>query len=317
MGEQHRSEPPAVVDCGTDRADAGPDRLIARIATKQHGVVARAQLLAAGLTRGAIDHRLETGRLRALRRGVYLVGAVAPPRAPEMAAVLACGPGAVISHTSVTHLSALLPYKPDTIHVTVPGRGPGQKPGLTIHRVLRLDHRDVTTFDRIPVTTPARTVVDLASVLAPNALERLLAEVFLRRLATRRDLQGVLERAGRRRGIAAVRRLLEDREPAYTRSEAERRFLALIQSAGLPRPEVNARVGPFEVDFVWRAERLIVEVDGFRYHASRAAFERDRARDAKLQAHGWLIMRVTWRQLSERATAVAAQVAGALARRVA
>ena len=304
MREQHRN-------------GEGTDRVIARIAVSQHGVVTRAQLIAAGITPGAIDHRLATGRLRALHRGVYLVGAVGSRYASEMDAVLACGPGAVISHTSATQLAGLDPCKPDTIHVTVPGRDPGERPGLTIHRTRMLDARDVVTFERIPVTAPARTVVDVASILSPHALERLVAEVLVRRLATRRDLQGALGRAGRRPGIGAVRRLLEDREPSFTRSEAERRLLALIESACLPRPEVNARLGPYEVDFVWRAERLIVEVDGFRYHSSRAAFERDRARDADLQARGWLVMRVTWRQLAEHASAVAAQIAGALARRAA
>jgi very-short-patch-repair endonuclease len=286
---------------------------IAQIARDQHGVIARGQLLDAGVTPGAIDHRLAIGRLRALHRGVYLVGAVAPPRAAEMAAVLACGPGAVITHTSAAHLSALLPHKPNTIHVTVPGRDPGARPGLTIHRVRALDRRDVTTFDGIPITTPARTVVDVAAMLPPNALERLLAEVFVRRLATRRDLHGAVERAGRRPGVVAMRRMLANREPAYTRSEAERRFLTLVESADLPRPEVNAHLGPYEVDFLWRTARLVVEVDGFRYHSSRVAFERDRARDADLQAHGWRVIRVTWRQLGEQGTAVAAQVAGALA----
>jgi very-short-patch-repair endonuclease len=135
-------------------------------------------------------------------------------------------------------------------------------------------------------------------VASPRELEQALAEVYTRRLARRSELVALLARRRRRPGFAALRALIErNAHPAMTRSEAEERLLALVRKAGFPAPEVNVRVGKHEVDFVWREQDLIVEVDGFRYHSSRAAFERDRLRDAELGAQGWRVMRITWCQI--------------------
>jgi very-short-patch-repair endonuclease len=144
-------------------------------------------------------------------------------------------------------------------------------------------------------------------------LERAFAEAHVRQLTSRRDLLSLLARHGRRRGSPEIRRFLEvDQHAQLTRSQAEERFLALVRAAQLPMPDVNLRIGPIEVDFLWRQERLVVEVDGFRFHASRAAFERDRLRDAELQAGGLRVMRVTWRQLTREREATLARVARAL-----
>jgi very-short-patch-repair endonuclease len=237
-------------------------------------------------------------------RGVYLVGhRIAPLGAWEIAAVLACGKGAVVSHLSAARLLTLLPYpaQPRPIHVTVCGRQPNARPGIRRHRVRHLDPRDIRTRNRITVTTPARTILDLAGSEPHRVFERALAEAQARRLVTRRHLEAVLERNRRRPGAGVLRAALaSEATPAWTRSEAEERFLALIRSAGLPPPEANVRLGPHEVDFLWRTKRLVVEVDGFRFHSSRAAFERDRVRDAELQAHGLRVMRVTWRQIADK-----------------
>jgi len=232
-----------------------------------------------------------------------------------MAAVLACGSNAVLSHRNAAVLWGLLPITAAaTPEVSVPARNPGLKPGIVIHRVVALDPRDVTKLERIPITRPARTLVDLAALLDRRELERALAEAYAKRRFTRAALGAVLNRAANAPGTAALRRALAtDLAPALTRSEAEERLLGLIRKAGLPSPEVNARLERYEVDFLWPAERLVVEVDGFRYHSSRAAFERDRLRDAKLQAQGHRVMRVTWRQIIEAPEAVLVRIAQGLA----
>jgi very-short-patch-repair endonuclease len=167
----------------------------------------------------------------------------------------------------------------------------------------------------LPLTAPIRTVVDLAQVLAFRELQGVYEEAQVQRLVHPSDLRSVLERSSGIHGAPAIRALAElDRGPAPTRSEAEARMLALLRAAGLPPTDVNVRVGRHEVDFLWRPERLVVEVDGFTYHASRAAFERDRLRDANLQAAGYRVVRITWRQLQERPAAVIARLAQALAR---
>jgi very-short-patch-repair endonuclease len=201
----------------------------------------------------------------------------------------------------------------DRIDVTVVGRNPGGRPGLRIHVVGHLDRRDIRLHKGVPLTTPARTLLDLAPQASVRTLERALNEARIRRLVRPRQLLDVLERSPGRRGAGALRELL-DEDPAFTRSEAEARLLALLRAAAIPPTGVNARTGRYEVDFLWRPERLVVEFDGYAYHSSRAAFERDRARDAELQALGYRVIRVTWRQLVGEPEAVIARIAQALAR---
>ncbi|MDX6675613.1 MAG: hypothetical protein QOH11_3031 [Solirubrobacteraceae bacterium] len=291
----------------------GRDAAIARIAARQYGVVTRAQLVAAGLGRGSIEHRVAERRLHRVHRGVYLVGHVsAPPLAREMAAVLACGPDAVLSHQSAASMWSLLSREGAEVHVTVAERDPGNHPGIRLHRARRLHRIDVRRCQRIPVTAPARTLLDLAALIPLRDLERAVEEARVRRLVRPRQLLDALERSPGRRGAGALRGLL-DGEPALTRSEAETRMLGLLRAARLAPSAVNARVGRYEVDFLWRAQRLVVEVDGYAYHGTRAGFERDRARDAELQAAGYRVIRVTWRQLVDAPEAVIARIAQALA----
>jgi very-short-patch-repair endonuclease len=164
------------------------------------------------------------------------------------------------------------------------------------------------------VTSPPRTLLDLAEVVSPRDLERALAEAQGRGLARHNELLEQIERNPGRRGIARLRDLLQRQEgPALTRSEAEERLLALLRAARLPSPELNARVGGHEVDFLWRDASLIVEVDGYAFHSSRLAFERDRLRDAELQAAGFQVARATWRQIVDEPHALIARIAHALA----
>jgi len=288
---------------------------IAEVAARQRGVITRAQLLEAGLTREAIDHWLKSRRLHPLYRAVYLLGhAHETEGVRELAAVLACGPGAVVSHRSAAGLWRLPVPVAGDLDVTVPGRDRRPRQGIRVHRVATLHRRDVRRLGGIPLTAPARTVADLSAVVSPRDLERALAEAETRRLVRRSDLLSLLARRSGRPGARALRALIADgAAPALTRSEAEERLLALIRLARLDAPEVNVRVGPYEVDFLWREQGLVVEVDGFRFHSSRAAFERDRLRDAELGALGFRVIRVTWRQIVEGPEELIARLAAALA----
>jgi very-short-patch-repair endonuclease len=297
------------------RSSSARGRAIAKLAARQRGVISRAQLLETGLTRDAIDNWLKSARLHPLYRGVYLLG---HPRsiegARELAAVLACGPGSVLSHRSAATLWRLLPDPGGDVDITLAGRHCGAKQGIRIHRLAALDPRDVRTLGGIPVTSPPRTILDLSAVVPPRELERALAEAHTRRLARRNQLLPLLARCSGRRGARALRTLIDDdAAPALTRSEAEERLLALIRAAELPAPEANVRIGRHEVDFLWPDHGLVVEVDGFRFHSSRSAFERDRLRDAELGGMGYRVMRITWRQIVDGPEALIARISKALA----
>jgi very-short-patch-repair endonuclease len=300
------------------RAMARPDEnAIVRLAAQQRGVVTVEQLHAAGYDNAAIKRRCRSGQMHALHRGVYLLGLpIAPAHAAEIAALLACGTGSVVSHRSAARLWELPGFRDwsGPVEVTVPGRNPGRKPGLMLYRVHKLDRRDMQPADGIPATAPARTLLDLATVLSIDDLEVACADAYARRLVRPTDLADVLNRNRGRRGAKALRSLLALALGAgLTRSEAERRMLALLREAALPVPKANARVGHHEVDFLWLEQKVIVEVDGYAFHAGRQAFERDRERDAVLVARGYVVIRVTWRQLVARPHALVARIAAALA----
>lgn len=212
-----------------------------------------------------------------------------------MAAILASGRGAAISHRSAARMWGLLAVDGgDEVEIVVPRPRAPTRPGIRARRRKGLGDRDITARDRIPITTPARTLLDVAAILTPHRLEQAVAEAQVQRLVDRRALTDQLHRNPRRAGTRALRSLLEvDGGTAPTRSDAERRFLELVRAADLPLPAVNTRIGRFEVDFLWPNERLVVEVDGYAYHSHRRAFERDRARDAALAAAGYTVLRVT------------------------
>jgi very-short-patch-repair endonuclease len=257
----------------------GADLVLARIARNQHGVVSLEQLRAAGLNSQAITYRLKIGRLHRLHRGVYAVGhARLSDSGRWMAAVLACGPGAALSHQSAAALWRLLPSSLPATDVTVPSRGGrARRKGIRIHRCASLAPRMTTLRDGIPVTNPARTLLDLRGCVDAAELGRARrqAEVLGHRLEEAASI-----------------------EPDLTRSELERRFLRLCRRHRLPSPEVNARVGDHVVDFLWRRSGLIVETDGYRYHSGRAAFEHDHRRQAQLVAAGFDVLRFTWAQVT-------------------
>jgi very-short-patch-repair endonuclease len=269
--------------------------------------VSRAQLLAAGMGAGAIDFRIHRGRLHPQHRGVYAVGHTGlTARGRLWAAVLACGGPevAVISHRSAAALWELV-ATPSGVDVTTLRRSASAK-GICVHRSRTLEPGDITAIDGLPVTTPTRTLIDLADVLTPHRLERachraeisrlLDAAVLLRRLA---------ELPGRR--TLALEAALDSLSPGpqATRRQLEERMLALLARHDLPRPLVNSTVEGYEVDFYWPQARLIVETDGAATHLTATAFEQDRERDAALTVAGYRVVRFTWRQLTDRAGTVA------------
>jgi len=293
---------------------------IAAIAARQYGVVTRRQLLDAGLSPAAVGRRVSQARLRRLHRGVYLLGPLEPPGAREMAAVLAGGPTAVLSHLNAAQLWGLTGKgqvrgtKAEPVHITVEGRNRGHRPGIRAHRVSGLAPDERTVRRRIPVTTPARTVVDMASTVGSRELEGIVSRAERQGLLERTSWAALMERHHRRRGISMLRTVLDlERGPMLTRSEAESAFLALVRTADLPPPETNVRMGPYELDFLWRHQKIAVEVDGYRYHSPRPRFEGDRRKDAWLVARGIKVIRLTWRQVTEEAVATAVQVGQALA----
>jgi very-short-patch-repair endonuclease len=289
--------------------DTPGDLAVAAVAERQDGVVSSAQLLAAGLGQGAIEHRVRRGRLHRIYRGVYAVGhRRLTPRGRLWAAVLACGgpEAAVPSHRTAAAVWDLLP-SPAQFEITT-RRESRPRPGIRVHRSRTLTAADITTHDGLPVTTVARTLLDLAATLNPHRLERVVHRAEHLRLL---DMDQLPTRTPS--PLRAALHTLATGDPQLTRSGLEERFLTLVLEAQLPRPEVNARVGGHEVDFLWRGHRLVVETDGAATHLTRAAFEEDRRRDAVLQVQGYRVLRFTWRQVVEQPRATIATVTRLLA----
>jgi Protein of unknown function (DUF559)/Transcriptional regulator, AbiEi antitoxin len=272
-----------------------PDARVAAIAAQQHGIVVRRQLVAAGLGSRAIAIRARKGQLHRVHRGVYAVGHRALSlHGRFMAAVLACGEGAVLSHGSAAVLWGLLRPLDGPVHVSIPSRrGAGSRGGIQVHRcpsLARAQHPPLLTRrHRIPVTTVPRTIHDLRGSLPPRLVRRAIRQA---------------EHAGYR---------LDGVESDGTRSDLETAFLGLCRRFGLPPPEVNVKLGSWEVDFLWRAQRLVVEVDTFTYHRGSVAFEDDHARDLDLSARGYAVRRFTDSQIEAAPERVAADLGGRLA----
>jgi hypothetical protein len=240
-------------------------------------MVSRTQLLAAGFDGDAIAYRVRTGRLHPRHRGVYAVGHVpVSPLATAMAAVLACGENAVLSHRSAAALWRILPRWPHPVEVTA--RAGRTLRGIHVHRSRTLTEHDITRDNGIPVTTPNRTLLDLAETLPDRELTRAQNEAYVLKLTTPPTLITFLTRNRGR----STSRLTPGRDA--TRSHLEDDFLRFLRRHNLPKPELNQRIAGYEVDAVWRDKRLVVELDGYAYHATPEAFERDRERDATLLA---------------------------------
>lgn len=299
-----------------ETAKLSADAVIAAIAARQHGLVAYRQLLAAGIGRGAIEHRIRTGRLIRVQRGVYAVGHVHESvLVRRMAAVLTCGDGAVLSHLSALAHWELRGSSAQKIHVTVPRRnGSRSRPGLGVHRSLVLPPSETTTRRAIPVTSVARSLLDAAAMLAPHALSRAVERSEILRLFDLDAVQRTVRLHPTHPGAARLRDAIERfRDDEITRSDLEAMMLGICEAHALPRPLVNHIVEGEEVDFLFGAQRLIVETDGRETHLTRAAFERDRARDAKLSVAGYRVVRFTYRQVLRDRSAIAETLRALLA----
>jgi very-short-patch-repair endonuclease len=260
------------------------------LATRQKDVVTCAQLLELGYSRAAIRHRLATGRLHVVHRGVYAVGRRRLTREGEyMAAVLACGPTAALSHESSAALWQVRPERYPRIEVSVAG---GQRivPGIVVHEQR---HRTVHRRHGIPVTSLTDTLIDLAVRLTTDQLEAAISQADILGLITPERLRRNLEKMPPRRGVGVLRRTLDRRSFRVTRSKLERHFLAIVRRAGLPMPLTRVHVNGYEVDFYWPDLGLVVETDGLTYHRTPADQAADRLRDQTHIAAGLTPLRFT------------------------
>lgn len=293
------------------------DHAIAALADQQHGVVARRQLLAAGIDGSAIDRRLRRGTLVALHRGVYAAG---HRRLAQdgfwLAAVLAAGQAAVLSHRDAAALHGLGRWGGRRIEVTSPRRVTAVR-GVMVYERRRMAVADVAIVARIPVTSVARTLVDLADVVVPQRLSHALSEAERRLAVDADELRAIAAALAHRRGPgpARLRTVLAEQERSgttLTRSELEIAFRALVRRHRLPEPTLNASIEGVEVDAVWSGPRLAVECDGWEFHRGRRAFQRDRSKSNALQLRGWRVLRFTHADVVHRPAHVAAAIRAAL-----
>ncbi len=281
------------------------DKRVARLAASQHGVVSLRQVRELGLSEGSVRHRLRSGRLHPVMRGVYAVGHNRMSAEGRwMAAVLAYPPRAVLSHRSAAALLGILETARERIEITV-GRVRA-RPGIQPH-CGDLEPHEVMSHRGIPVTTPTRTLADLAGIVGPGQLRRALEQAEILRLL---DIEAVRRAARGRRGATALVSLIEDGElgARRTRSELEERFLDFLRESALPLPETNVPLQVagrvVEVDCLWRGPAVVVELDGHGTHHTRRQFEEDRERDRALAAVRMTVVRITWRQIHERPQAL-------------
>jgi hypothetical protein len=284
---------------GRTRIDA---EALDALVTEQHGVVSRQQLRDLGLSNTMIARWLETGRLHRLHRQVFAVGHTAIPIEGQLwAALLYAGKESVLSHTTAAWVWSLIDAEPTRIHLTVPGRR-SSLPGVRVHHSRRIDRAECRG---LPVTSVARTLVDIAGMLPLRRVRSALAETEYHKLF--RPAEIVAEAGSGRRGSRALRRALRMHLPELARSLSllEERFLELCESAGLPMPAVNRRAGLMRVDAIWREAGVAAELDGGDAHAGLGQMKRDRDRELALRAKGFQVVRYTWEQLNRRPGEVA------------
>ena len=286
------------------------------LASAQHGVVTHTQLLELGFTRDAIKHRIRTRRLHPVWRGIYAVGRPDLTRhGLWMAAVLACGPGAVLSHDSAAELWELLEPRSNLIHVSARHGSARRLRGIRAHRRQALEATDVTEHRGIPVTAPICTLIDIAPTIERSRVEAAVTEGDKRDLLNLDALRAAVDAGVGRSGVGVLRTILDRRTFCFTDSELERRFLPIARRAGLPKPATQAKVNGFRVDFYWADLGLVVETDGLRYHRTPTQQARDRLRDQTHTAAGLTSLRFTHGQVRyepERVEAVLTAIAARL-----
>jgi Transcriptional regulator, AbiEi antitoxin/Protein of unknown function (DUF559) len=290
------------------KALARRERELGALARRQHGVISRRQLIAGGLSLRTVTRWVDTGRLGVMHRSVYVLGhGQINSRGESMAAVLACGDGALLSHGSAAALWGLARRRrAGPVEVTaVTGRG---RPGIVVHEGgIYKDDRAIA--DRIPVTSVARTLFDLAEVVDERRLGRAFEEADRLNLLQMKALEEVCARGHGRRALRPIRRLIEEaRTPVMARSDLEERFALFCREHDIVPTATNVEVLGHEVDAFWPRERVIVELDGYAFHHHHAAFEGDRAKDAARQVAGYRAIRITDWRLEREPTAVAEEI---------
>jgi very-short-patch-repair endonuclease len=291
-----------VAKTATEGAITPRDEALGALAGRQHGVVSRAQLYDLGFTKYAVRRRVDSKRLLPLYPGVYAVGHDAlTPESRRLAAVLACGPGALLSHRAAGAAQHLLLSSPQFDVTVRHARKP--KPGIVIHRSRLIHPDDRSSVRGIPVTSVARTLVDLADVLSEERLAKAVHEAEVQRAFDLRAVEAVVGRLPGRTGRHKLSRVLAAYcpEPHFLRSEAERRFKQLCEGHSLPQPQFNVDIAGHEVDAWWEDVRVAVEIDGAEAHHTRRAFHEDRARDRRLATRAIRVVRVTSRDLDDGA----------------
>jgi hypothetical protein len=289
------------------RGRKGPRRWIAELAGRQHGVIAHPQLIAAGLSREAIQRLIAAGWLHPLHVGVYAVGHRAISWSGRcLGAVLACGAGAVLSHQPAAARWEVRRSSTAVVHVIVPRPRKGPS-GTAVHRVRFLHPDDVACIDGIPVTSLSRTLLDNAEVLPLRQVIRMIEEAERLQIFDLKALEGLIARSRGRHGIKPLRAAVAavTGEPPRTNSDWERDFLDFCDDHDIPRPELNVIVAGYEVDALWREQKLIVELDSWGHHRHRSVFENDRRKYGALQLAGYIVLPFTWRRLETEAEEVA------------
>jgi very-short-patch-repair endonuclease len=289
---------------------------IAALATEQYGIVAHKQLRDLGLTESAISRRIADATLHKLHQGVYAVGhAAVSKRGTLMAALLACGPGAMLSHSAAAWMWGLLAQLPSPIDVTVTGHD-RRHAGIRVHRSRTIRARDTREREQLRLTGVPRTLLDLVATGSRRRADGLVDRAERLGLLDVAAVDDLLARSRGARGTARLRTAMDlYRDVAMTRSMLESRFLDLVLRAGLPRPSMNYYVAGMEVDAYWEQEQFVVELDGYETHGSRRSFERDRVRQETLALAGIASIRITARRLDREPKRIVSNLRALLAGR--
>jgi very-short-patch-repair endonuclease len=288
---------------------------VARIASGQRMLLTTEQLGECGLGRDAVAYRVASGRFQVVFQGVYFVGCGELPRlAREQAALLACGERSFISHRSAAFVWGMLKTPPEEVDVSVAGRNCWRRKGLRVHRIGGIDRRELRRYEGLWVSSPARAALEVAATGTRHELVDAIDAGLAERRFTPGDLKSVLARNRPCRGAGRLAEVLaDDAAMAISRSRAEKALLRLIRDAGLPMPETNVKIGRFEADFVWREQKVIVELDSATYHSGPGVFQRDREKGLVFRGAGFDVLRPTRAHVVYEGTRVLVLLAQALA----
>jgi very-short-patch-repair endonuclease len=292
------------------------DREIARIAAQQRTLATADQLYARGITKRAIDYRVNAERLRVVFRGVYTVSpGELPPLALELAALLACGEHSFVSHRSAAFVWGLRATPPPQVEVSVVGRCCDSRKGIRVHRIKAIHRAELRRHEDLWISSPARVALEVAAGATGDELADLVDRGVEGRVFTPRELKAVIARHRGRRGVARLAEVLGNEDAmTITRSQAEKAFLKLVRDARLPRPEVNQKLGRYVPDFMWREQRLIVELDSYRFHGGPRGFHNDHEKDLVYRDAGFDVLRPTRNHVVREPARVLVSVVRALER---